>query len=511
MRRPARPVASRVLDVGAAQPGREQQRVARDRASGPRTSVIAPEAGAGRLLVPVHRVLPARSALNQWCGVPAMKLSGSARSTSPSAHGSVQDVSVGAGLNMFAIARASRCRGRVQSTMSPAPRLVEREGHVLVVTMNRPERKNALSPEMLCAHVRRLARCIDADADVRCAILTGAGGTFCAGADLKAMAAGRSQGEREWQQRFDAGARPAWKALLRHNRLKKPLIAAVEGYAVAGGTEILQATDIRVAARDGDLRRDRGDARPVPARRLDGAPAPADPVHAGGRDPADRPPRERAGGEGDRPRSAASCPTAQALAEGARDRRSRSARTARSRCRRCCSRCARPRACPRPTRSKLELADRLADLRHRGREGGPARLRGEAQAELQGKVTRGRDEPARADLRPGGGARDRPRPRGAPARLLRGDRGPLREGPRGPVSRRPRAPLLADQPAHGALQRESRWRSTSAGPWRRCCPRRPGARPSASPAACSRAGSPSSTWRCTRARRAIRRSSTGGS
>jgi enoyl-CoA hydratase len=124
--------------------------------------------------------------------------------------------------------------------------LVERDGHVVVVTMNRPERKNALSPEMLCL-MYDAWRMIDEDAGVRCAILTGAGGDFSSGADLKAMAAGNPASER-WKHRFDADPDLAWKALLRHYRLRKPLVAAVEGYAVAGGTEILQATDIRVAA-----------------------------------------------------------------------------------------------------------------------------------------------------------------------------------------------------------------------------------------------------------------------
>ena len=117
-------------------------------------------------------------------------------------------------------------------------------GHVLVVTMNRPEAKNALSPEMLVGLADAWDR-IDADPEIRCAVLTGAGGVFCAGADLKAMNDSQNQSDAAVRMREDAGL--AWKALLRHHRLTKPLVAAVEGYAVAGGTEILQATDIRVA------------------------------------------------------------------------------------------------------------------------------------------------------------------------------------------------------------------------------------------------------------------------
>jgi enoyl-CoA hydratase len=117
-------------------------------------------------------------------------------------------------------------------------------GHVLVVTMNRPEAKNALSPEMLVGMADAWDR-VDGDAQIRCAVLTGAGGVFCAGADLKAM--NNAQGESDASRRFREDSGLAWKALLRHHQVTKPLIAAVEGFAVAGGTEILQATDIRVA------------------------------------------------------------------------------------------------------------------------------------------------------------------------------------------------------------------------------------------------------------------------
>jgi enoyl-CoA hydratase len=126
--------------------------------------------------------------------------------------------------------------------------LLEREGHVLVVTLNRPEAKNALSSGML-AGMYRAWRMLDADPELRVAILTGRGDVFCAGADLKAMGGGGEKDD-EFQKLMAEVPDLHWQALLRHNRPMKPIIAAVEGYAVAGGTEILQGTDFRVAAED---------------------------------------------------------------------------------------------------------------------------------------------------------------------------------------------------------------------------------------------------------------------
>ncbi|MFZ2510869.1 MAG: crotonase/enoyl-CoA hydratase family protein [Gordonia sp. (in: high G+C Gram-positive bacteria)] len=129
------------------------------------------------------------------------------------------------------------------TTATPAAEcLVEKRGHVLIVTMNRPQARNALSSEMMAIMAQAWDQ-VDADPDIRVAILTGAGGYFCAGADLKSM--NRSAPG-------DSFARGGWDltrlpALLKGRRLTKPLIAAVEGPAIAGGTEILQGTDIRVA------------------------------------------------------------------------------------------------------------------------------------------------------------------------------------------------------------------------------------------------------------------------
>jgi enoyl-CoA hydratase len=123
--------------------------------------------------------------------------------------------------------------------------LVEKKGNVLVVTMNRPEAKNALSPAMIVGLADAWVQ-LNEDDDLRCAVLTGSGGSFCTGMDLKARA-NDDAGPNPYQERWAADPDLHWKALLRHYRLRKPLVAAVEGYAVAGGTEILQATHIRVA------------------------------------------------------------------------------------------------------------------------------------------------------------------------------------------------------------------------------------------------------------------------
>jgi len=125
--------------------------------------------------------------------------------------------------------------------------LTERVGHTLVVTMNRPEARNALSGEMLAAMSEAWDE-VNANPDVRVAILTGAGGAFCAGADLKAMTQSHpGDSFKEGSNGSSGIASGVIKPLLKGFHLTKPLVAAVEGAAVAGGTEILQATDIRVA------------------------------------------------------------------------------------------------------------------------------------------------------------------------------------------------------------------------------------------------------------------------
>ena len=135
--------------------------------------------------------------------------------------------------------------------MSEPAVLVERDGHVVTVTLNRPEKRNAFNAEVLV----RLCDAwdlIDGDPDIRVAILTGAGGHFSAGADLDRLVGALLSGkptENEFEDRLKEDFSLIFKGFLKEYRTKKPLIAAIEGYCYAGGTEILQATDIRVAGK----------------------------------------------------------------------------------------------------------------------------------------------------------------------------------------------------------------------------------------------------------------------
>jgi enoyl-CoA hydratase len=128
--------------------------------------------------------------------------------------------------------------------MSAPHLVVERQGAVLVATMSRPERMNALSPRMF-AEMYDAWQEASADDSIRVIILTGADGNFCSGMDLKSLA-GKDEPD-EWNERMKQEPDLPFKALFRSYRPTKPVVAAVEGTAIAGGTEILQGTDIRVA------------------------------------------------------------------------------------------------------------------------------------------------------------------------------------------------------------------------------------------------------------------------
>jgi enoyl-CoA hydratase len=125
--------------------------------------------------------------------------------------------------------------------------IVEKDGHVLTVTLNRPEKRNAINCESMCRLYDAWQR-LDHDDELRVAILTGRGSTFCAGMDLSEigkMASGRP--ENEWMERAMKEPALIYGAWLKTYRPTRPVILAVEGFARAGGTEILQGTDIRVA------------------------------------------------------------------------------------------------------------------------------------------------------------------------------------------------------------------------------------------------------------------------
>jgi enoyl-CoA hydratase/carnithine racemase len=110
--------------------------------------------------------------------------------------------------------------------------IVERDGAVLTATLNRPEKRNAINAELSSQLAQALSDA-DADPDVRAVIITGAGSAFCSGMDLQA---------------FASGAGPSETGRLFRGGLTTPVIAAVNGPAVAGGLELMLACDLAIAS-----------------------------------------------------------------------------------------------------------------------------------------------------------------------------------------------------------------------------------------------------------------------
>jgi enoyl-CoA hydratase len=131
--------------------------------------------------------------------------------------------------------------------MSEPAVLVEKDGPVVVVTLNRPEKRNAVNCEVMCRLYDAWVE-LDRDEGLRVGILTGRGNTFCAGMDLGEIGKMRSGvADNEWMERVRREPQVIYGAWLKTYRPTKPVILAAEGFARAGGTEILQGTDIRVA------------------------------------------------------------------------------------------------------------------------------------------------------------------------------------------------------------------------------------------------------------------------
>ncbi len=135
--------------------------------------------------------------------------------------------------------------------MGTPPHLLEDlRDHVLWLTLNRPEQRNAISPEMVCRLADSWQRA-GTDPEVRVVVITGSAQSFSAGADMKLLIpliGGDRPPENEWDERVLSDPEMAASAFLRRKAFPKPIVAAINGVAAGGGLELILATTLRVAA-----------------------------------------------------------------------------------------------------------------------------------------------------------------------------------------------------------------------------------------------------------------------
>jgi enoyl-CoA hydratase len=128
--------------------------------------------------------------------------------------------------------------------------IFEQKGHIAILTLNRPEARNAMNPEVLVRLSEAWQRVRD-DENIRVAVITGNGPAFCAGMDLGSMIpliTGARPPTDEWDEAIVSDNTLGYRATLRNFDTSKPVIAAINGFAIAGGMELVMGCDLRIAA-----------------------------------------------------------------------------------------------------------------------------------------------------------------------------------------------------------------------------------------------------------------------
>src|SRR5258708_38658316 len=145
--------------------------------------------------------------------------------------------------------------------------IFEKRDHIAWLTLNRPEVHNSLNPEMLVTLAAAWKE-IDKDDSIRATIVTGAGKVaFSAGADLGRLIplfTGARKAEDEWDRKLVDDRKTGDIALLRGYNMDKPVISAVNGFCIAGGIELIHATDLRVASENANFGLQEGTCAIIP-------------------------------------------------------------------------------------------------------------------------------------------------------------------------------------------------------------------------------------------------------